>query len=117
MEQFVGLDISQAMTHVCVVDSKGKRTWEGKCPTTPEAITKTIGSKAPGVQLIGMESGALSPYLWHELNARGLPVVCIEARHAHNTLKEQLNKTDKHDARGIAQTGTTNFFKEIKSRA
>ena len=72
MEQFVGLDISQAMTHVCVVDSKGKRTWEGKCPTTPEAITKTIGSKAPGVQLIGMESGALSPYLWHELNARGL---------------------------------------------
>jgi transposase len=117
MEVYVGLDISQSMTHLCVVDNKGKRIWEGKCPTTPEAIAETIGSKAPGVQLIGMESGALSPYLWHQLNAIGLPVVCIEARHAHNTLKEQLNKTDKHDARGIAQLVRTNFFKEVKVKS
>jgi transposase len=114
MELYVGLDISQSMTHLCVVDSKGKRVWEGKCPTTPEAIAEIIRSKATNVELIGMESGALSPYLWHELNASGLPVVCIEARHAHNTLKEQLNKTDKHDARGIAQLVRTNFFKEVK---
>jgi len=117
MELYVGLDISQSMTHLCVVDNKGKRIWEGQCRTTPEVITETIGSKAPGVELIGMESGALSPYLWHELNAKGLPIVCIEARHAHNTLKEQLNKTDKHDARGIAQLVRTNFFKEVKVKS
>lgn len=117
MELYVGLDISQSMTHLCVVDSKGKRIWEGKCRTEPEEIAQTIHDKAPDVQLIGMESGALSPYLWHELTATGLPVVCIEARHAHKTLSEQLNKTDKHDARGIAQLVRTNFFKEVKVKS
>ena len=117
MELYVGLDISQSMTHLCVVDSKGKRTWEGKCSTTPDAITETIRAKAPDAQLIGMESGALSPYLWHQLTATGLPVVCIEARHAHKTLNEQLNKTDKHDARGIAQLVRTHFFKEVKVKS
>jgi len=117
MELYVGLDISQSMTHLCVVDSKGKRIWEGKFSTAAEAIAKTIRAHAPDVQLIGMESGALSPYLWHELTATGLPVVCIEARHAHKTLSEQLNKTDKHDARGIAQLVRTNFFKEVKVKS
>ena len=117
MELYVGLDISQSMTYMCVVDGKGKRIWEGKCHTTPEAIADMIRDKAPDAQLIGMESGALSPYLWHELNAKGLPVVCIEARHAHKTLNEQLNKTDKHDARGIAQLVRTNFFKEVKVKS
>jgi transposase len=117
MELYVGLDISQSMTHLCVVDGKGKRLWEGKCETRPDAIADTIRAKAGQVELIGMETGALSPYLWHELKATGLPVVCIEARHAHNTLKEQLNKTDKHDARGIAQLVRTNFFKEVKVKS
>jgi transposase len=117
MELYVGLDISQSMTHLCVVDSKGKRIWEGKCSTSPEAITEIIHSKAPEAQLIGMESGALSPSLWHALTAIGLPVVCIEARHAHKTLSEQLNKTDKHDARGIAQLVRTNFFKDVKVKS
>jgi len=117
MELYVGLDISQSMTHLCVVDSKGKRIWEGKCRTSPEDIGETIRAKAPEAQLIGMESGALSPYLWHELTGMGLPVVCIEARHAHKTLSEQLNKTDKHDARGIAQLVRTGFFKEVKVKS
>ncbi|HEV3304421.1 MAG TPA: transposase [Planctomycetaceae bacterium] len=117
MELYVGLDISQSMTHLCVVDSEGKRIWEGKCPTTPEAIAETIRSHAPDAELIGMESGALSPYLWHQLDANGLPVVCIEARHAYNTLKEQRNKTDKHDARGIAQLVRTKVFKEVKVKS
>lgn len=117
MELYVGLDISQSMTHLCVVDSKGKRIWEGKCHTAPDAIAETIRAKAPDAQLIGMESGALSPHLWHALTAEGLPVVCIEARHAHKTLSEQLNKTDKHDARGIAQLVRTNFFKEVKVKS
>lgn len=102
------------MAHLCVVDSNGKRIWEGKCHTTPEAIADTIRDKAPDAQLIGMESGTLSPYLWHQLTATGLPVVCIEARRAHKTLSEQLNKTNKHEARGIAQLVRTNFFKEVK---
>lgn len=117
MEVYVGLDISQSMTHLCVVDIKGQRIWEGKCRTSPDDIAKTIREKAPTAALIGMEAGALSPYLWHELTRMGLPVVCIEARHAHKTLGEQLNKTDKHDARGIAQLVRTKFFKEVKVKS
>jgi transposase len=117
MELYVGLGISQSMTHLCEVDSKGKRIWEGKCPTTPEAIAATIRIHAPDAERIGMESGALSPYLWHQLTAAGLPVVCIEARHAHKTLSEQLNKTDRHDARGIAQLVLTSFYKEVKVKS
>jgi transposase len=113
MEQFVGLDISQAMTHLCVVDGKGKKVWQGKCLTKPDAIAKTIRDKSPSATLIGMESGALSPWLWHALKDTGLPVVCVDARHAHGALSMQINKTDANDAHGIAQIMRTSFFKEV----
>lgn len=113
MEQFVGLDVSQSMTHVCVVDSTGRKLWQGKCQTQPEEITSTIRDNAPSAALIGMETGALSPWLWHSLKDFGLPIVCIDARHAHGSLKLQINKTDANDAFGIAQLMRTRFFKEI----
>lgn len=113
MEHFVGLDISQAVTHLCVVDGKGKKVWQGKCPTEPKDICGTIRDKAPSVALIGLESGALSPWLWHALKEDGLPVVCIDARHAHGALSMQINKTDANDAHGIAQIMRTSFFKQV----
>jgi len=113
MEQFVGLDISQAMTHLCVVNGKGKKVWQGKCPTKPDDIAKTIRDKAPSATLIGLESGALSPWLWHALKGMGLPVVCVDARHAHGALSMQINKTDANDAHGIAQMMRTSFFKQV----
>jgi transposase len=113
MEQFIGLDISQATTHLCVVDGKGKKLWQGKCLTTPEDIAKTIRDKSPSVTLIGLESGALSSWLWHGLKALELPIVCVDARHAHGALGMQINKTDANDAHGIAQMMRTSFFKEV----
>src|SRR5579875_2997386 len=68
MEQYVGLDISQAMTHLCVIDSKGKKLWQGKCQTKPEDIAEVIRAKAPTAAIIGMESGSLSTWLYHALN-------------------------------------------------
>lgn len=117
MEQFVGLDISQVMTHLCVVDGKGKKLWQGKCPTKPEEIAKTIRDKAPSATLIGLESGALSPWLWHSLKGMDLPVVCVDARHAHGALSMQINKTDANDAQGIAQMMRTSFFKEVRVKS
>jgi transposase len=117
MEQFVGLDISQAMTHVCVVDGKGKRIWQGKCLTNPDDIAKTIRAKAPSAITIGMESGALSPWLWHTLKQEGLPITCVDARHAHGALSMQINKTDANDAHGIAQMMRVSFFKEVRVKS
>jgi transposase len=86
MEQYVGLDVSQEQTSVCVVDSGGKVIWEGKCTSSPEAITATLRTRAPEVVRIGLESGPLSAWHGRELRKLGLPVVCLDARHAKAAL-------------------------------
>ena len=103
MKQYVGLDVSQDQTSICVVDESGRVLWQGKCASTPEAIAATLGSQAPQAERIGLESGPLSIWLCHGLTALGLPVVCLDARHAKAALKLQLNKSDANDARGLAQ--------------
>ena len=75
MTHHVGLDVSQEMTHLCVIGTDGKIVWQGKCLSTPEDIPGTIRSKAPDVLRIGLESGPLSTWHWHALKAMGLPVV------------------------------------------
>lgn len=113
MEQYVGLDISQAITHLCVLDAKGKKLWQGKCPTTPEDIAKAVRTKAPAATVVGMESGSLSTWLYHSLKEMGMPIVCIDARHANGALSMQINKTDTNDAHGIAQIMRMDWFKKV----
>ena len=103
-QQYVGLDVSLEQTSVCVVDDSGA-IWRGKCRSTPESIHTVIAKHAPEAVRIGLESGQLSTWLFHELKARRLPVICIDARHAKAALSLQINKTDANDAHGIAQIG------------
>ena len=67
MEQFVGLDVSQKLTHVCVVDQKGSAVWRGTCLSIPEDIAATVRAKAPYAERIGLETGPLSTWHWHAL--------------------------------------------------
>src|SRR5919112_2417918 len=113
MKQYVGLDVSQDQTSICVVDESGGVLWQGKCASTPEAIAATLGSRAPQAERIGLESGPLSIWLCHGLTALGLPVVCLDARHAKAALKLQLNKSDANDARGLAQIVRTGWYREV----
>jgi hypothetical protein len=113
VEQYVGLDVSLELTSVCVVDSGGKTLWQGKCASTPEAIAATIRARAPGVARVGLESGPLSAWHWHELRKLGLPVVCLDARHAKAALSLQMNKSDRNDARGLAQIVRTGWYREV----
>ncbi len=113
MEQFVGLDVSQEVTHLCVVDSKGETVWQGRCSSTPETIAEAIRAHAVEVARIGLESGSLSTWHWHALRAMGLPVICIDARHAKTALSMQVNKTDRNDARGIAQLMRMGWYREV----
>ena len=94
MKQYVGLDVSLEQTAVCIVDEHGKALWRGKCASTPEAIAAVVNARAPHVERIGLESGPLSTWHWHELKKRGLPVICLDARHAKAALSLQMNKTD-----------------------
>ena len=103
MEHYVGLDVSLKLTAICVVDRSGKIEREGVVTSDPETIAAFVKSHAPHVARIGLEAGATSTWLWTELNKMGLPVICIDARHAKAALKMQINKSDRNDAVGIAR--------------
>src|SRR5215203_4995497 len=113
MDHYVGLDVSLEQTSVCVVDGDGKTLWQGKCASNPEALAATIRAKAPEVVRVGLESGPLSSWHWHALRRAGLPVVCLDARHAKAALALQINKSDRNDARGLAQIVRTGWYREV----
>src|SRR3546814_13005272 len=75
----------------------------GRAASDPGALAKVIAKHAPQAERIGFESGMMSSWLWHELHRVGLPVVCVEARHAHAVLSTRINKSDENDARGLAE--------------
>src|ERR1035441_10695432 len=78
-----------------------------------EAIALFVRSKAPGTVRIGIETGPTTTWLWTELKRLGLPVICIDARHAKAVLKMQINKSDRNDAIGIARIMQTGWFKQV----
>ncbi len=97
-----------------MVDRDGAITAEGTVISEPEAIASYVASEAPGVSRIGLESGPTSTWLWHDLKARGLPVICIDAHHAKAALAMQINKTDRNDAIGIARIMQTGWYREVQ---
>ena len=119
METYVGLDVSQKSTAVCVIDGDGNPVWRGTVASDPQAIDSIIRQQAPEVRRVGMETGPLAVWFYHALRNRGVPVDCIHARHVHAAHATQLNKTDSNDARGIAQLTRSGWYRavEVKSVA
>jgi len=114
MVHYVGLDVSLKQTSICVVDQAGSVVREGVVDSDPEAIAAFVRSEAPGALRIGLETGPTTTWLWTELKRLGLPVICIDARHAKAVLKMQINKSDRNDAAGIARIMQTGWFKEVR---
>src|SRR3712207_6062971 len=109
---YVGLDVSLEATSVCVLDEAGTVVWRGKVASTPEAIAAAGEARASRVARIALETGPLGPWRRHAPRALGLPVVCLDARHAKAALSVQLNKTDSNDVHGLAQIALTGWYKE-----
>ena len=103
MDYFAGLDVSVKETSVCIVDDAGKIVREVKVASEPEALLAVLKNPAYHFKRIGLEAGPLSQWLFSALAEAGLPVICVETRHMQAVLKVQINKTDRNDARGIAQ--------------
>src|SRR6202162_5048942 len=104
MAHFVGLDVSVKETSVCVIDDAGKVILEQKVPTEPDDIIALLTSLGVSFGRIGIEAGPLSQWLVSALTAAELPVICVETRHMKALLTaQQINKTDRNDARGSAQ--------------
>jgi transposase len=115
MEYFAGLDVSVKETSVCIVDGAGRIAREAKVASEPEALIALLQAWPGGFKRIGLEAGALSQWLWSALAEAGLPVICVETRQMHAVLKAHtaLNKTDRNDARGIAQMMRVGLYRPV----
>ena len=111
--QYVGLDVSLKETSTAVVDESGRTLWRGRVGSTPDAIAEAVKRHAPKAVRIGLECGQLSGWLYHGLKAAGLPVICIDARHAKAALSLKVNKTDANDADGLAQIMRVGWYREV----
>ena len=113
MNHYVGLDVSVRETSVCVVDETGRVLKEARVPTEPEAIASLLAKGGFACRRVGLEAGPMSQWLYAELAAAGLPVICVEARHMRSALSAQRNKTDRNDARGIAQMMRVGLYRPV----
>jgi hypothetical protein len=95
MKHYVGLDISVKETSICIIDEAGKICRELKVTSHPEDVLHVLQNPAWNLARVGLEAGPLSQWLFSGLAEAGLPVVCIETRHARAYLNAQVNKTDR----------------------
>src|SRR5918998_581219 len=117
MAQFVGFDVSMKETTICVVDDAGATVWEGRRASDPGALAAALARHAPEAVRVALETGPASTWLWHELKARGVPVVCIDARHANAALQMRPNKSDRSDARGLAEIVRMGWYREVRVKS
>jgi transposase len=115
MDHFAGLDVSVKDTSVCIVDETGRIVREVKVASEPEALLAVLTNPAH-LKRIGLEAGPLSQWLFSALAEAGLPVICVETRHMRAVLKAQINKTDRNDARGIAQMMRVGLYRPVHVR-
>jgi transposase len=116
MDHFAGLDVSVKDTSVCIVDDTGKIVRELKVASEPEALLAVLTNPSCHFKHVGLEAGPLSQWLYSAIAEAGLPVLCVETRHMQAVLKAQINKTDRNDARGIAQTMRVGLTVQCMSR-
>jgi transposase len=117
LEHYVALDVSLKEVSVCILDEKGGVVFEGKSPADPSAVADVIRSNAPDVVRVGLETGATTPWLYHALTAAGLPVICMDARHANAALSMRPRKSDRSDARGLADILRMGWYREVRAKS
>ena len=113
MKHYAGLDVSIKETSVCVLDEDGRIVREVKVPSHPDDLASVLLDQAHPLDQVGLEAGPLSQWLFSGLAEKGVPVVCIETRHTKAFLKAQPNKSDRNDARGIAQMMRVKLYRPV----
>ena len=113
MDQFAGLDVSVKETSVCIVDDTGRIVREVKVASEPEALLQVLSNPAYHFKRIGLEAGPLSQWLFSAFAEASLPAICVETRHMRAVLKAQINKTDRNDARGMAQMIRAGLYRPV----
>src|SRR5215210_37181 len=117
MEHYAGIDVSLEYSSVCVLDAGGKIVREGKVASEPAALIGWFGSLGFGLARIGLEAGPLSQWLYAAMREAGLAVELLETRHVRDAFKAMPVKTDRKDARGIAQLMRLGWFKPVHCKS
>lgn len=114
MAHYAAFDVSDKDTAIHVLDEHGRLVWKGKRASEPEVLATALRRHAPELVRVGLETGQLAPWLYHSLKALGVPVVCLDARHARAATALQRNKTDARDAETLAQLVRTGWYREAR---
>jgi transposase len=113
MKHYAGLDVSLEETAVCIVDGEGGIVNEARVASEPEALVAYFGDLSYAVERVGLEACSLTAWLHENLTAAGLPAVCIETRQAKAAMGAMPNKTDRNDARALAQIMRTGWYRAV----
>ena len=113
MVYYTALDVSLRSVSICIIDDSGTILFEDKVVSEVEEIVSCLKRFSSDVKSIGFEAGTLSQYLSYGLQAAGFEVICMEARQVSAALSAMRNKTDKNDARGIAQILRSGWYSRV----
>ena len=117
MSYFVGLDVSLRAVSVCIIDQEGLIVLEQSVDCEAETINICLHSFKDQITKVGFEAGVMSQTLFYGLQELGYDVVCMEARHVSAALSAMRNKTDKNDARGIAQVVRSGWYRPVHMKS
>jgi len=117
MDQYAGIDVSLEASHICVVDGRGKILKEAKVSSEPRTLIAWFSAFGMPMVRIGLEAGPLSQWLYAGMKAAGLAVELLETRHVRDAFKSMPVKTDRKDARGIAQLMRLGWFKPVHCKS
>jgi transposase len=117
MDYYAGIDVSLESSSICLVDGAGKIVREDKVASEPEALIGWFGSLGLSVARIGLEAGPLSQWLYAAMREAGLAVELLETRHVRDAFKAMPVKSDRNDARGIAQLMRLGWFRPVHCKS
>ena len=117
MYYYAGIDVSLECSSVCVVDGTGKILREAKVASEPEALIAWFRSQGLRLERIGLEAGPLSQWLYAALREAGFAVELLETRHVRDAFRAMPVKSDRNDARGIAQLMRLGWFRPVHCKS
>jgi transposase len=117
MTIFAGFDVSDKTTHICVVDAEGGILRRDVVANDTDALGRYLELHCRDLVRVVLETGHLSTFLNYGLVERGVPIEYICARHAKGVLSTRVNKSDVHDAEGLAQLARTGRYKRVQMKA
>jgi len=117
MDHYAGIDVSLECSSVCVVEESGKIVREAKVASEPDALMSWFAGLGLRLSRIGLEAGPLSQWLYGGLRQAGLAVELLETRHVRAAFKTMPVKSDRNDARGIAQLMRLGWFRPVHCKS